>query len=420
MDYLNLFLAPTSWPSGVWETIVKWFSAVGNFGLAIILLTLAIKILMLPLDLWQKSVGRKMSLQQAKMQPEMEKLRQKYKDPNVLQQKQAELYKKYNVSPAGSCGGMLVYMLVTLTVFITLFNALGNISRVQINYEYYQLRTEYVASYQANLESQDIGEYATVEEYATAMSQKAVADKFETVRNGFLSIKNIWRPDNGSSVFPTANEFISTTGTKFYIETNEESDFYGFVMISTDTSTPYIDINGNVYSSQTEQINSTIKIGDVDYNIVYGDQSLVTDKKDIKAVTLEKAQSVFKEDFAVVTAGINQKYDGVWNGYLVLIILAGVVTFLSQYLSTIGVKGKDDKGNTIKGAKSQWIMGLVLAGVMIMFTINYTSMFALYIVTNSILSIIFNILINLILNKVQPKVEEKKKGTVVADYVRID
>ena len=414
MDFVNALLAPLQWPaSGVWETIIKWFSGVGNFGLAIILLTICLKLVLLPVDFWQRSVTRKMSLQQAKMQPELKKIQEKYGNSNEGQQKTAELYKKYGISPTSSCGVMLVYMILTFTIFITLFNSLGSISKYQINYEYYQLKSEYVTVYSQN---NDVVE-----------AQTAVVEKYDQIRESFLSIKNIWRPDNWSSVFPTADDFISTTGSKFYVVTDSESQFYNFVVLSTDSSVPYVDINGNTYaihSADPTQDETTVTFVDGDKNItatvIYADQSLVTEDKTIQNIAVENATNQFKEDFNVVTAGINQKYDGKWNGYLVLVILAGVITFLSQYLSTLGVKSKDDKGNDVKGAKTKLISGLFLAGIMVVFTIGYTSLFALYIVTNSILSTLFNILTNLINNKIDNNKNNKKQKTVVADYVRID
>lgn len=428
MDFMSNMLAPLQWPaSGAWETIIKWLSGVGNIAVAIILLTLILKLLLLPVDFWQRSVTRKMSLKQAEMQPELEKIKQKYGNSELGQQKTAELYKKHGMSPTSSCGVMLVYMVLTLLVFITLFNSLGSISRTQINYEYYQLQTEYSVVYKQSLAETDYDTsvYDSVEAYAKAIAQNAVVSKYDEVRQGFLWIKNIWRPDNWSSVFPTADEFLSTTGSKFYVETNTESEFYNMVMLSTDTSVPYVDVNGNVYaipSADPSTDPSTIVIEgyETPCNIVYADTTLVTEEKNISRVATETASAKFKADFDVVTAGINQKYNGQWNGYLILIILSGAITFLSQFLSTVGVKGKDKKGNEVKGAKTKWISGAFLAVLMIVFTIGYTSMFALYIVTNSILSIIFNILINLINNKIDSGKEKKKTKTVVADYVRVE
>src|SRR5574344_1990225 len=113
MDFINLLLIPVSWPtSGFWEAVIKWFSGVGNFGVAIILLTLCLKIVLLPFDFWQKLASRKMTAQQSLMQPELEEIKQKYAgNQQMYQQKQMEIYKKYNANPGRGCLGMLVSMI---------------------------------------------------------------------------------------------------------------------------------------------------------------------------------------------------------------------------------------------------------------------------------------------------------------------
>ena len=262
-------------------------------------------------------------------------------------------------------------------------------------------------------------------EFITDIQQEKSAETFRAENASFLWVKNIWRPDNWSTVFPNADEFISTTGTSFYVETNTESDFYNFVMISTDTATPYIDVDGYAYaihSADPTNDPATITIEGIatPVDIIYADDSLVTEQKDIKTVAIETVTAQFKTDFEDVTKGINAKYNDQWNGYLILVILAGVITFLSQFLSQVGVKGKDKKGNEVKGGKAKYLSGIMLAGLMLVFTIGYTSLFALYIVTNSVLSIVFNILINLINNKIDSNKEKKKTKTVVADYVRVE
>lgn len=440
MDIISTLLAPLQWPAGgVWETIIQWFSGVGNFGLAIILITICLKLILLPIEFWQRSVTRKMSVQQALLQPELKKIEEKYGKSEAGQQKTAELYKKHGVSPTSSCGVMLLYFGLTMMIFITLFGALGNISQHQINYEYYQLKNEYVTVYNQNKNATDFDTnlYQNATEFAVATSQNAVAEKYEQIREGFLSIKNIWRPDNWSSVFPNVDEFISTTGTKFYVVQDAQNPYNNYVLLSTDT-VPFVDINGNVYavhSAEPQNDPATLEIEGETYNIIYADTSLVTEQKDINAVATDAALSQFKTEFDTVTKGINDKYAGQWNGYLVLILLAGVVTFFSQYLSTIGTKVKDKKGNQVdinnvkdkdgkkvqaQGAKSKMFTGILLAGMMVAFTFGYTSMFAIYIVTNSILSIAGNILINLINNKIDNKKDKIKTKSVTADYVRID
>ena len=67
MDFITNLLAPVQWPSGFWEVIIKWFAGIGSIGVGIILLTLCLKIVLLPIDFWQKLASRKMTAQQAVM-----------------------------------------------------------------------------------------------------------------------------------------------------------------------------------------------------------------------------------------------------------------------------------------------------------------------------------------------------------------
>ena len=422
MDIVNNFLAPLAWPaSGLWENIIKWFAGVGNFGVAVILLTLCIKLVLLPLDFWQKLVSRKMTANNALMQPELEEVKKKYgNNQQLLQQKQAEIYRKYNGTKGmqSSCLAMLIYMVVTMLVFFTLFSGLGNISRTRINYEYYQLQQEYRIQ---------LANTGSVEE-----AQKAVAKKYEDIKESFLSIKNVWRPDNWTSVFPSSDEFIKNTNTgfKIYEYTKDETNIK-YVYLSTNSAKakdaddvefiePYVDLEGSIYLVQNTEdgaVNpTTVEINGQTYNCKYGvvDETYKTEKD----ATLNLAKTQFKQDFGTVTEQINQKYKGQWNGYLILVLLAGAITFLSSWLSTLGVKTKDKKGNDVKGAKPKPLMGIILSLVMIFFTISYTSAFAIYIITNSLIAMIFNFLINIVLNKFEGRKDKKEKDVKMADYVR--
>lgn len=92
---------------------------VGNWGIAIILLTCCIRIFFWPLS--QKSY--KSMEQMKKLQPMMKKLREKYgNDKQALNREVMQLYKTYKVNPAGGC----LPILVQIPVFIGLYQALLN------------------------------------------------------------------------------------------------------------------------------------------------------------------------------------------------------------------------------------------------------------------------------------------------------
>ena len=97
-----------------------WFNKyVQNYGLAIILLTVVVRVGLFPLN--QKSY-KSMKEMQA-LQPKMTELREKYKkNPQEMNKKTMELYRTHKVNPLGGCLPMLAQM----PIFIALFQALRN------------------------------------------------------------------------------------------------------------------------------------------------------------------------------------------------------------------------------------------------------------------------------------------------------
>jgi len=94
-----------------------YFSLLGNYGLAIILLTFTVKLLLWPItDMSFRSMAR-----MKEVQPELTKLREKHKaDKQMLAQKQMELFKERGVNPAGGCFPMLLQIPVWFALYSTL------------------------------------------------------------------------------------------------------------------------------------------------------------------------------------------------------------------------------------------------------------------------------------------------------------
>jgi YidC/Oxa1 family membrane protein insertase len=97
-----------------------WFNKyVQNYGLAIILLTVVVRVGLFPLN--QKSY-KSMKEMQA-VQPLVAELREKYKNnPQEMNKKMMELYREHKVNPLGGCLPMVFQM----PIFIALFQALRN------------------------------------------------------------------------------------------------------------------------------------------------------------------------------------------------------------------------------------------------------------------------------------------------------
>jgi len=90
----------------------------GNFGVAIILLTAVIKLATIPLT--QVTLRNMREMQ--RLQPEMTKLRERFKDDQLaLQREMMDLYKRHHVNPLSGC----LPMLLQLPIFVGLYNALN-------------------------------------------------------------------------------------------------------------------------------------------------------------------------------------------------------------------------------------------------------------------------------------------------------
>ena len=87
---------------------------VGNYGLAIILFTVLIKIIMLPLSIKQQRTMKK----SAKLQEQIKVLQFKYKnDPEKLNREMMDLYKKENMSPFSGCLSTIVQFILLISIF---------------------------------------------------------------------------------------------------------------------------------------------------------------------------------------------------------------------------------------------------------------------------------------------------------------
>ena len=88
-----------------------------NYGIAIILLTILIKVCLYPLTV--KQVRSMKGMQE--LQPKMKKLQEKYKDnPQMMQQKIGELYKEAGVNPLAGCLPLLIQMPMLMCMYYAL------------------------------------------------------------------------------------------------------------------------------------------------------------------------------------------------------------------------------------------------------------------------------------------------------------
>ena len=115
----TIFVKPLAW------AIIKLGKYVKNYGLAIIIVTLLLRLIVMP-------VTKKTALQSENMKkagPELEKLEAKYKDATSQQetmmksQEMLAIYKKYNINPMSGC----IFALIQIPLFFAFYESMNRL-----------------------------------------------------------------------------------------------------------------------------------------------------------------------------------------------------------------------------------------------------------------------------------------------------
>lgn len=112
----------TTWTIEALKVLAQF---VGSYGIAIIILTIIVRMFLWPLNVSQQRSMRQMQT----LQPKLKAIQERYKsDPQKMQMKLMEIYKEHNFNPMGGCLPLLVQM----PVFILLYSALMSPQFIQM------------------------------------------------------------------------------------------------------------------------------------------------------------------------------------------------------------------------------------------------------------------------------------------------
>ena len=104
------------------------YSLVQNYGLAIIIFSICIKLILFPISIKQQKTLKK----SAKVQTKVKKLQNKYRNnPEKLNQEVMELYKSEKMNPFSGCLSSIVQILLLLSVFYLVRSPLTYMKKVE-------------------------------------------------------------------------------------------------------------------------------------------------------------------------------------------------------------------------------------------------------------------------------------------------
>ncbi len=366
--------------------LVQWmYQLIKNYGWTVVVFTIALKLLMVPFDYWQRVSMRKSSLKMQKMQPQVDQINKQYgansQRANAELQK---LYSKQGVSTLSSC----LPLIITMAVFFVMFGGLNSYSKYNsvttyrdLDYCFFYAQNQKIAQ-TAGYESyalqnvsetysredrqmlvEKINEFGSVahsngddalRNEVKAYGQQQVALFYENNHESWLWIQNVWQPDTWNTIMADYKTFSATVSLDSYYDAPE--DVYNFI-------------------------------------------------RD-----------------AVLSTG-SRGENGSWNGLMVLPILSVGLSFLSIWISQrLENKKKDGEGvaNTQQNATNKSML-IMMPLMMAFFGFKYTGAFAIYMVVNYVISIISTVCLRGIVEKNALKALEdfeKTSNTGKASYMR--
>ena len=191
-----------------------------NIGIAIILFTLIIYILMLPLQIKQQKFSKMNSV----MTPELNKIRDKYKgktDQASVEKMNAEqqaVYAKYGVSSMGSCAQLLVQMPILFALYQVIYKIPGYIGSIKEIFEGLTTQITSISGYtdviKEFVSANKISTLQMTYDQAGAMTNDSVVDfLYKLSPSQWESLKNVDAFKGMDSVIQSTSDAIAHVNT---------------------------------------------------------------------------------------------------------------------------------------------------------------------------------------------------------------
>lgn len=317
-----------------------------SYGFAIFFFTLLIKLIMSPLDFANRYFSRKNQIATQAIAAELKDLEQTYgNDPLVFARKRQELLRKNGAGGLGGSLVTLVSLILTLVIFFQVLGALNNTAKLNIWHEYEELKAVYQDCQEQGVDAETLHD--------------RLNQAYQQNKTGFFWVKNIWQPDTfWTSSVMSFDEFNKSQPADHRLDESERE----------------------TYQAIYQQIDKSHKGG---------------------------------------------------NGWLLLVLLVGAANFVSMKLSQLAAarrapakqaaaqpkeeiityslrdaKKQQTAQPSIDPAQMNKMLQFIMPVVLIIFAVNQSAAFAIYMIASSLIStlltILFSFLIDAILKRQKP------------------
>ena len=386
MAIINFLMSATltNWVGKLLELLYK---GIGNFGWTVVVFSIILKVILSPLDIWQRVSMKNQQKKMEALKPKLEKLEKQYRNnPDLLKQKQYEVQREAKINVFATCLPLIVTMVVFFVVFGG-FRALVTYENEVIVEELDKTYVEYVLDYNADKltdaqkaevyitnwdalkaycedESHNVpnrfSEYEEIQEEnaeAYAEMRTLLANKYqEHLQNDkWLWVKNIFKSDTGTDVIPSVKAYTSSGAGGISAKLED-----------TQTHTTYT----NLTSPAAEILNKT-KTWDV--------------KK--------------------------------WNGYFILPLLSLLTSFLSTFImQKTGSQATSAVGTAEQQAQQQKqmkMMNYMMPVMLAVFAMLYSSAFAIYYFMSNVMATITTLVVNMVMKYIDKKQAAKEQQGII-------
>lgn len=375
-----------------WEwIIIDVFSFVGNYGLRIVLFIVILKLILAPLDFYNRKKSKDNARIMVKMKPELEKLEKQFGDnPQEMMVRRRALNKKYGHKMGASC----ITIIISMLVFLTLWSALTEISR-DMNIASYNALSE---AYNTSI-AQTEGEYALVaaesDEFYDDYIESFIADR---VSKDSAADKDAARVD----AIAELDAVYSWTATPVFTDANTSSGgeyqkLYNAIRI-------YIAQQAVLKDFEENQRQSFLWV----QNIWRPDTNTqpIPSVKDYQS--LSGLSNLDETRYNITMKSVLAEYNNKWNGWFILVALTVILNFINQR-SAMKMQQQSGETQQLGGmAGSMKMMQYIMPIVFGIFAFSYASAFTLYMVINAFMTLLITTTSMLILNAREKRIRQKE------------
>lgn len=375
-------LLAVSAPKDLWTIIINWVQgAIGNYGWTILLFTILVKLAMSPLDFMVKLNTKKQNLIQKKCSPQIAKLQKRFaSSPEQLKIQTQAIYKREGMKMGTSCIVMLLNMVLTMVVFFSLFGSLKKVSAYEVINQYETIEATYTEEFVSYL-GKKTGNASIVDEKS---ANDWIASLDENDPN-YLTDRQIISDATKSASTAVLKEWKDVKASWLWVQN---------VWVADATTSPLPTYDGLLSIADGGKYKSYVE------------------------------ENIDEETYSKISTIISKESGNSKNGYYILPILAGVLTFLSQMVMDLHNKLKNKKAQKLANASdatgsSMKILKIIMPIIMIGFALSSSASFGIYLIASSLASIAIGEIVSIIINKMTKKQQQQVEEALEKEANRL-